>query len=231
MAQPRSAKKSKGPKVQHVFRNVREASVVDASAASPGVANISTDGTGQASGYIVISPLGIGYPVFTSSSATGPITVARANLQSPRLPWLYNTSRNFERYRITRCVAIFVGNTSANTTGTLGVATTTDYADYINNVTLATTSGGKTFPIAQTGSKDLRIQCDIDSSWKKVSSSTYATLTGVGGSFIPTNTVNDLMVTFLSYSIVGATAGATVGQFSFEYDVEFRDPISYGQNN
>lgn len=223
-AAPKSAQKN----AIAAYRNVRDPITTNALSASPAMFSATTNSLGAWSNQFILAPLGVNGVVIVSAAAGSPSTFQSASIFSPLLPWLYNTSRNFERYRVTRAVLIFVSNVGSTTTGQLMMDTTTDSQDLTTPATASTSSGGKVFDLATASSKELRFQCDVDSSWKKVSNQTYATYNtntlSIG------NSVNDLLFTCPVLAINGGPASTAVGNFYVEYDVQFRDPISFAAN-
>lgn len=228
---------TKSPKVvrQHAFRSVRDPIVLDATQAGSGMVALVTNATGGATLSLLFSPFGV-YSLSTSNVEAGKqVVFGQSQVTNTLLPWLYNQSRNFERYRVTRAVIIAVGNVGSTATGRLMMDSSTDFTDATTPITLGTSTGGKVWDVANMASKELRFALDVDSSWKKVSRSTFI-FNPSGTVATPVNTVNDLSFSTAFISCVGASAGGTVADnttianFYLEYDVEFKDPISFGVN-
>lgn len=221
---------------QHYFQAVRDPVVTDASnGANPSMFSLVTDSSGNSNASFILSPFGVA-GLSTNNATAGSQTVfTSTTTTSPALPWLYNQARNFERYRVTRAVVIAVGSVGSTASGRLLLDSSTDAADTVSAINVATSTGGKVFDVAALSSRELRFNLDVDSSWKKCSSRTYL-LNGSGTVAIPVNHVNDLSFCTLFVGCFGATAagstavGTSICQFFLEYDVEFRDPISYGAN-
>lgn len=221
-----------GVRVVRTFRNIRDPVVGNAASTSPTIYGMNTDGTGTFTTSLNFSPLGFSGLIFSVPSpntAGTQIIPSIGTVASPYLPWLYNQSRGFERYRITRCTAIWVGNQGSNTTGRVMLDSSTDYADAATLINLATSTGGKVWDLGTAASKELRFPCDVDTSWKKVSSAT-ALLSATSSYYTPVNSVNDLSFTTVFISVVGAPASVNAGSLFMEYDVEFKDPISFPSN-
>lgn len=238
MMAPNKNQKTKGnSRPQHLFKGIRDPVVINASIGNtPSMISLTTDSNGNAAELISFSPFGFSGLGVTSATAGQPATFTTVPYQSPALPWLYNQARNFERYRVLRAVLIAVGNLGSSATGRLLLDSSTDAADNASVITTATSTGGKVYDIGSLATKEARFQVDIDSSWKKCSSRTNL-VSSNGLSCLPVSTVNDLLFTNVyiacngvSASAAAPTAGTIVAQFYMEYDVEFRDPISYGVN-
>lgn len=233
MAHQPGSKKKSGIKQSRVFRGVRDPLVGDASNLAPIALPFTADASGNASYQLILSPLGVTGPQLqmpSSTSAGTPIAIVPGLIQRPLLPWLYNQSRGFERYRITRARLIFVSNMGSTATGRILMDSTTDYADATTGVTVGTNTGGKVFDLASGAAREFSFNLDIDSTWKKVSNQTFvvasATIMAV------TSSINDLQFSTIIVAAIGtsASSGATIGSFFLDYDVEFKDPIAYGVN-
>jgi len=221
--------KAKGtkPKLNHVFRNVRDPVVLDASQGLPTSFSITTNSSGSFNNNQTICPLGIvGYNILSAASGSS-VTYTTSYIQGAKHPWLYNQARNFERYRITRYVLIFVGNVGSTATGSIMLDSSSDFADVITVQGFGASTGGKIFDLAQSAGKELRFNCDVDSSWKKVSSQVFSL---TGNTLVPVSTGNDLSCTNWFVTVNGAASNTLVGSLYAEFDVEFKDPISYGVN-
>lgn len=233
---PNNKKTNKTPKgakqMSRAFRGVRDPVVVNASAVTPAVYTMNTDGAGAFSGTVSFSPLGLAGVVYTVPSPNTPGTViipTYTTFTSPTLPWLYNQSRGFERYRVTRAVAIWVSSVGSTVSGRLMLDSSTDYADAATINGISTSTGGKVFDLASGAVREFRHAMDVDSSWKKVSSA--VSMVGVSTSSVVTvNTVNDLQFSTLFVVITGGPTNTNCGSLFVEYDVEFKDPISFGAN-
>lgn len=220
----------------HVFRRIRDPFVTDAGNANPTALNLSTDASGNATTYLTVAPLGLRAIQASNSSASGPITFQQVPFIAAPLPWLYGQSRNFERYRMLNATIVVVGSVGSNATGRISLVSTTDYAD-VNTITnVGLSAGGKVFDIASLSGKEQRFALDVDTSWKKVSA-TVVSIGSSGTALLPTSNYNDLIATNVQIGIYGYTAsgGSSVVATNFlsfflEYDVEFRDPISFGAN-
>lgn len=208
------------------FTSVRDPFCDDASAYPPNAAGFTSDATGKVAYQMVLAPLGITGVTGTSPSGGGPITWSFSQTQAPKLPWLWNQSRGFERYRILRATAIFVGNVGQNVTGRVGITSSTDLNDSLLS-NFGQTTGGKVWDLASSGSKELRFAVDVDSSWKRVANST-ALYTGT--TLLPVSTANDSLFSIVNLLVNGAPANTLVGNLFFEYDVEFRDPANITMN-
>jgi len=223
-------KKNKAKKPQHVFNNIRDVVVADASnGASPNIYQLVSDPSGNGTLGLSLSPFGYQTVTGTASSATGPLNFASTQSIAPVLPWLYNQARNFEGYRVTNATLIIVGNVGSTATGRISVVSSRDYVDYGVNHGIALAVGGITFDISTLSTKERRFPLDVDSSWKICSSRTAAILSG-GQAFVPVNSVNDLLFTNFDIDVAGASASTILATFNVEYTVEFRGPISYGAN-
>jgi len=222
------AKGKSGSKPNHVFRGIRDPVVLDASTGSPTLQTCTSDGSGNISMDQSISPLGVSAPVGTVSSGGGTVTWSFITTQGAKHPWLYNQARNFGRFRITRYVLIFVSNQGANVTGQVAMTSSTDITDTASaNWGASTSSGGKVFDLSSGANRELRLNCDVDTSWKKVTSLLFVK---TGNALVTTSSANDLVVTNWFFNVSGGPANQPLGSLYAEYDVEFRDPISYGVN-
>lgn len=222
-------------KPQHLFRRIRDPLVTDASnGANPSAIALTADANGNGTATYALSPFGISGFIANATTATGPINFTSAVYYSPNLPWLFNQARNFERYRVLNATLIVIGNVGSSATGRMVVDSSTDLADNVTAVTVGLSTGGIVFDVASLAGKERRFQVDVDSSWKKCSSRT-ALVSNNGSLLMTTSSANDLLFTNIYFSVNGATAAGTTGTFTvanfmLEYDVEFRDPISYGAN-
>lgn len=228
------SQKKRTQRVQHMFRRIRDPIVSDATnGASPSAFALSTDSSGNASTSIVLSPFGVrAVQVLAGSGAT--TTFTDSNYFPAVMPWLYNQARNFERYRVLNATLILIGNVGSSATGRVVVDSSTDVADNLSPITIGTSTGGKVFDLANLSSKEYRFSLDVDSGWKKCSSRT-AGFSSDSTKFLPINTVNDLVFSNAYIAIVSGSTGGTPSaftalNFAIEYDVEFKDPISYGVN-
>lgn len=225
--------KKKGPRVQHLFRRIRDPLVTDATNPTPDAFALVTNASGNANTSVNLSPFGV--MAIGVAGGTG-TTTAFANYPyfSAVMPWLYNQARNFERYRILNATVIVIGNVGSSATGRVIVDSSTDAADNISPITVGTSTGGKVFDLASLSSKEQRFPLDVDSSWKKCSSKTAA-FSGDGTRMLLVSSINDLSFSNLYVAVVSGSANGTPGSFTalnlaIEYDVEFADPISFGVN-
>jgi len=117
------------------------------------------------------------------------------------------------------------------------MASSADVADLTVNIQEAyiVGPGSKSYDLSTAGGKEIRLPCQVDSSWKKVSNTLscrndaqpyFSNTVGV----IQENTVNDLTFTSIGLQVVGSPAAVTVGTMFMEYDVEFDMPISTAYN-
>jgi len=205
--------------------------VLNAASLTPSVYSVSTDATGAFTASLALSPLGISgvqYSVPSPNTAGTAIVPTIVTSLAPYLPWLYNQSRGFERYRVLRAVAIFVSSVGSTSTGRVLLDSSTDFADTVSVNGISTSTGGKVFDLGSGAVKEMRFTMDVDTSWKKVSSATQL-VSGIG-TVLPVNTVNDLLFTTMFVTVSGGPASTPCGSVFVEYDVEFRDPISFGAN-
>lgn len=220
-----------GPKQTRVFRGIRDVIVSNAASSTPAVFPMNTDSSGNYAGSLTLCPLGFSgltFNVPTPNTAGTQIVPSITGIVSPYLPWLFNQSRGFERYRVTRCVLVWVSNVGSTVTGRIMLDSSTDYADVVSATGISTSTGGKTFDLASGATKEFRFPTDVDTSWKKVSSATQLVTTA--GLVFPVSTVNDLAFTTVFVNIAGGPASTNAGSLFVEYDVEFKDPISYPAN-
>lgn len=231
MQRNQTKRPNRGPSVtpgRHVYRNVRELLVTDATTLnSP---PLSTGYTSSATGSLStqLSPMGLQGVQFSTSSLP---TVA--NLSSPRMPFLYRTGANFEEYRITRATLIVTGTIGSSATGRFSVFSSTDYADGSSTASTlnANVVGGRTYDVASLATREARIPLNVASDWKKVSNTTA--LVTPGGMVITTNSVNDLVFSYVALSWNGTVPTTSMDQLfnlSVEYDVEFRRPVAFALN-
>lgn len=210
----------------HVYRKIRDPVCQDATAATPSMIPVTTNGTGLVSFVAAFAPLGIQVPTLTVTA--GSLSANNTVWDAPHCPWLNNNARNFERYRVLNATLIFVGNVGSTTIGSLTVTSTTDVSDYVRGiVTPATSTGGKTVNLASASTREQRFPLDVDSSWKKVSASTLYCTNGSVQTLYPFNSFNDLLFTAIDVYVTGGPATTNVGSFYLEYDVEFKDPTSF----
>lgn len=214
-----------------VFKNIREALVSNAAIGNSSASfDLTTTSSGTIDQQTPLAPLGVSGPQLVSAASGSAVTINTASIESPHLPWLYNTARNFERYRVTRANLVFVGNVGSTSTGRIIMDSTTDYADMLTTSTIANTSGGKGWALASAANKDLRFQMDIDNSWKRVSAYTHNTIAAATGYLDIMSSVNDLLFSCLVIVVTGAAASTNIGTVFIEYDVEFKDPITWSAN-
>lgn len=225
MKTPNSQKRN----TSHIYRQVRD--IVCNDVANNLVHSVSTNASGTASSAFILHPKSL-ISVTLSGTTFEPVTV-----DPPHLPWLHNAGNNFARYRILNAKLVFVGSVGSTATGTIVLATFTNSIDANSALQLAYAQGNyvKTFDLARASGKELVVPMPVDSSWKNISSA----LLGPGSthpfsssqsSIVPYSTVDALCFGAFSYTVVGAPASATLGQFFIVYDVEFKDPIALSLN-
>lgn len=213
------------------FNGIRDPVVTDASVTTPTMVTPVADGSGNYSIAIPFSPIGMSGGQVASTTSTGATFTANSNTVPAKLPFLWNQSRNFERYRVTRAVLIFVGNVGSTTVGRITLGSSTDYSDMFTTQLISQSVGDKTFDLASSASRELRFQMDVDSSWKKISNTLF-NFPFSNSVIVPVNTANDLCFSIGFLTITGSTqtASAAIGNLFVEYDVEFKDPISFSVN-
>lgn len=230
---PSSKQTSSRPQAgTRIFRGIRDPLVSNATSLTPTVYTMNTDGAGAFSGSICLSPLGISGLVFSvpnPNTAGTAIVPSIITMFSPFLPWLYNQAKGFEQYRVTRATAIWVSNLGSTTTGRLMLDSSTDYSDAVTANGISTSTGGKVFDLASGASREFRFQMDVDSSWKKVSGAT-SLVTTPSNIVCPVNSINDLSFSTVFVTITGGPNSTNCGSMFVDYDVEFKDPISFGAN-
>lgn len=230
---PSSKQNSSRPQAgTRIFRGVRDPLVNNSAATTPVVYSMNTDGAGAFSGSVCLSPLGISGLVFSvpnPNTAGTAIVPSITTMFSPFLPWLYNQAKGFEQFRVTRATAIWVSNLGSTATGRVMLDSSTDYADAVSANGISTSTGGKVFDLASGASKEFRHQMDVDSSWKKCSSATLLVSTP-SNIVTPVNSINDLSFTTIFVTITGGPNSTNCGSLFVDYDVEFKDPISFGAN-
>lgn len=225
MKKPNSQKRNNS----HIYRQVRDIICDDAFTYAVHTAN--SNASGLASGAFVLHP-GPLTSVYYTGTKFAPINVA-----FPHLPWLQKTSSNFARYRILNAKLVFVGNVGSTASGTIVLAGYTNSIDANSSLQLAFAQGNnvKSFDLARASGKELVVPIPIDSSWKNVSAMLMAPgdtypFVAPSSAIVPLNTVDSLSFGSVAYTIIGAPASATLGQFFVVYDVEFKDPISVNLN-
>lgn len=227
MQRNQTKRPNRGPSVtpgRHVYRNVRELLVTDATVLNSPPLNASYPAA--ATGYVStqLSPMGLQGVQFSTSSL--PTTTV---VSSPRMPFLYRTGTNFEEYRVTRATLIVTGYVGSTATGRFSVFSSTDYSDGSSTASTlnANVVGGRTYDVASLATREARIPINVSSEWKKVSATT--TLVTSGGLALPVSTANDLIFSFLALSWNGTANTTAMDQLfclSVEYDVEFRKPVA-----
>lgn len=208
----------------NIYHNVRDPLVVNASASSLVSADIVTDANGNFTVTHALTPLGISGIKLVSGSFN------YSTWSAPKLPWMYGQARQFERYRVLRATLIFTGSVASTSTARIMMSSDTDLIDSLTPPTIATSSGGRVFNLSQSASKDLRLQLDVDSSWKKVSNNT-ALLGSTGMDILVVNSSNDLLFSVVNVVVAGGPVSTNIGSLAVEYDVEFRDPIAPTANS
>lgn len=200
------------------FNNVADPLVLSAYAASPAQIVLTSDATGYGRGSIRLAPIGVNAVEFS--------TGAQTTLESPHLPWMYQTSRNFGSFRILRANLIVVGNTGANVPGSITIHSTRDFSD-TSGVVSSVLVGGVQFDVSSLATKNRVIPLQVDSSWKKV---TNTTSTAANGIIIPVNSVNDLVFTNITWIVTSGPVDTGIATGYIEYDVEFINPVATGYN-
>lgn len=200
------------------FNKVTDPVVTSAFSSPPSIVTVSTDGAGAGAFSFPLSPLGL--------NAYDIVAKVQATVDAPHLPWLYNTARNFAKYRIVRANVIITGLIGSTSVGNVTCNSTPDYSDTSVNFT-STATGGITFDLASLASKNRVYPLEIDSSWKKITNITSA---GSGNNVYTINSINDLIFSCFNLDIKGAAATTNVINLYVEYDVEFSHPIGLGLN-
>lgn len=203
---------------RHVYRGIRDPIVADASATTMAPLTLAA-GVEIGNSYI-LCPMGVQGMSWSTSSNPAVATAVPA-----RLPFLFSTARNFQQYRVTRAVLVFVSSQGSTATGRISLSGSADAAD--NTTASAAMQFGmvnaKQVDLGSGASREARYQLPVDAVWKKVSSTT---LTGLGGAIVPVNTVNDLSFSTALFNATGTTGTGNIGALYVEYDVEFKDPIT-----
>lgn len=203
---------------RHVYRGIRDPLVADATAAT--MAPLALAAGAEIGNSYILSPLGI--QGLSWSTSANPAT---ATSVPPRLPFLFSTARNFQQYRITRAILVFVSSQGSTATGRISLSGSADSAD---NATAAAAMqfgmvNAKQVDLGSGASREARYQLPVDASWKKVSSTTLA---GLGAAYVAVNTVNDLSFSTALFNATGTSGTGNIGALYIEYDVEFKDPIT-----
>jgi hypothetical protein len=232
---PSKSKKSTGVRTRsgtHVYRRVRDPVLVDATSSTTQPYYIVSTASGGGTTYLPLAPLGVAGMSWVAGAASSAATATI--VEPPRLPWLLQTSRTFQEYRVLNATLVFVSSLGSIASGSVTLNSSTDYADdraTSTSPTVIASTGGKTFSLASLANKEGRVPMAIDSSWKKVTNVTlYLPLGGSG--LVASSTVNDLSFGQVSASLAGASASGTpasgvqCGMLYIEYDVEFRKPTS-----
>lgn len=223
--------KASGNKAQlHVYRGIRDIILNDARSTTVSAFTTTSGGNASVNGALVPMPLTVPQSIGGGTAGTMDTVVY------PRCSWLTNTAKNFQSYRVTRAVLIFVGNAGSTSSGTVNLMASRDYADVTTAVQTAYVVGkdSKSFDLASSSTKELKLAMPVDTSWKKITTE-LAVLgnNGFGGtqySVVPINTVNDLIATAFNIQVVGGPASTNIGNAFIEYDVEFRDPVAIALN-
>lgn len=221
-------KKQKKTKTTYTHLRVRDVLVVDATSNAPTAINLATDSSGSVAIQNALAPLGINGLAILSAASGSPVSFSQSTVATPALPWLYNTARSYERYRVVSATLVFISNVSATTAGRVMLDSSTDYSDTLTPPYFGTSAGGKVYSLASAANKELRLNMDVDSSWKKVSKITNTAY--ASGVTAPISTMNELLFTNYIVAVQGAPVNTNVGTLSIEYDVEFRDPIAFAAN-
>lgn len=194
----------------HTYRSVKDNVVTDARsgtlASMPFAAGTTT--------VFSLNPLGVGG---TSTGAGATVYL----VESPHLPWLFTTAKNFEMYRITNARLVVVANNSTTATGNFAVVSSPDFSDS-SAVSIAT--AGTAYPMSGLANKDVRVPLRTDSSWKKVSYLTNQVFTISGSTYVANiNSANDII---FGNVVVTVNSTSALGLVYLEYDVEFKYPIN-----
>jgi len=231
MYQQQQKQKTKGSKPQaprnsHIYRNIRDPLVVDATQATLTINNITTDGSGSSDKSFSLSPLGV--QTVTALNTTTPSSVY---LEVPHLPWLLSTARNFSSYRILRANLVYTSLLGSTSTGRVSFYSSPDFADGIPLATLGNLVNSRTVDMSTGAFKEIRYNLNIDSSWKKITSQTLSIVSTFGPTTpLSLNTVNDLIFSQLVVVVAGGPASTAIGSLNIEYDVEFKGPVGVGIN-
>lgn len=194
--------------------------MLDASAAT--IAATPLAGDVVISNNYPLCPLG-----FNGIGLSGSTIVASAPTK-PYLPFLYSTGKNFQEYRVTRAVLVFVSNRSSTDAGRVSLGGSKDAVDAGGASQQFGLVNGKQYDLATlSSSKEGRFNLPVDSSWKRVSALCFG---NINGSWSPYNSVNDLCFSNAFIFTTGTSGSANIGTLYVEYDVEFRGPISLGLN-
>lgn len=206
------------------YRSVVDPVLVDATSLSPSLVAANTNGVGATAGAAALNTLGL--QATSSGAAPSNVTV-----DTPHLPWLYSTARNFEEFRVTRAVLTVVGLQLGSTTqGTMSLMSSTDYVDAaIAAPTVGgLITGGAQFQLADLANRNYNMPLDVDTAWKKVSK--VASLVS-GTTILPVSSFDDLCFSNFTYAISNGPISVPVCTFYVTYDVEFRRPVSFTINN
>lgn len=213
----------------HTFRGVREAVLSDVMASPHNNMDMTLDADGNLTRSFTIAPFGVKTPRLTVTG--GNLVGSPHQFSNPCLAWLYSTAINFEQYRVTNARAVFVGNTTADTVGFITIASSADHGDFYSQaISRATGVGAKSFALSSSANKELSVQLNIDSTWKKVTANTVALSGTINIDLLPLNSINDIIATSVCVSVNGGPSHAFIGMMAVIYDVEFRNPISYTVN-
>lgn len=221
---------SKKKPQSHVYRGIRDIILNDARGTTVSTLNTTSGGNASINGAFV--PMALTVPQSVSGGTSGTYDT----VVYPRCNWLTSTAKNFQSYRLTRAVLIFVGNAGSTNSGTVNMMASRDFADVTTGIQTAYVVGrdAKSFDLASSSTKELRLPMPVDTSWKKVTSE-LAILgnngySGTQYSVVPCNTVNDLIATSFGILVVGGPASTNIGNAFIEYDIEFRDPVAIAVN-
>jgi hypothetical protein len=213
-----------------VYRNVRDPVINDATTNPPSIQALTTDSSGNLITNFPFAPLGVTSVVLSSPSGGGTVTVNPAAIAGPKLPWLYNTAKNFERFRVTRAVLIVVGNLGQTVTGRIMLGSTTDFNDLLTATNLGASSGNKIFDLSSLASREARFNMDVDTAWKKCSAGSLVASPLYSNLVLSVGTMNDQLFTCSIINVSSGPASTNVGNMFLEYDVEFKDPIAWQVN-
>ncbi len=205
------------------YRNVGQRGVTDPVAsdasASSAATILSTDSSGNGTIGFVLAPKGV---VGVNAAGTASATIA-----APHMPWLYNTSKNFLEYRVTRATLVVVGNVGSTVSGTVAVMSTTDMIDIISTPVPGMGDlivGGTSFALADLAMNNKRIPLRVDAMWKKVTSVTSQI---IASNIITNASIDDICFSGYIVRVAGGpvSSGGVLTTY-VEYDVEFRGVAS-----
>lgn len=227
MAKKNGSKGKSGSKAQsHAYRGIRDIILNDTRGNVVSSITTNASGAGNISGMMM--------PLLLTSPQTGSGGTPATNdvVAYARCNWFASTAKNFQSYRITRAVLIWVGNVGSTSPGTINMFGSRDVMDATTGLQTAYIVGqdSKSFDLASSANKEQRLQMPVDPSWKKITSTLNRLgndgFNGTQYSVVPVNSVNDLIAFSWYIQVVGGPASTNVGNAFIEYDVEFKGPIS-----